>query len=120
MDPIEHVEVNPLPFERFAAVLDDEGRAALDELVDHAQDVFSDRAVWCINSTAQGGGVAEMLASLLAYTSSVGIDSRWVVLHGNPAFFRLTKRIHNRLHGSAGDGGPLGEEERAIYGDTGK
>ena len=74
--------------------------------------------MWCVNSTAQGGGVAEMLASLLAYTSSVGVDSRWVVINGNPAFFRLTKRIHNRLHGNAGDGGPLGEEEREIYDST--
>jgi trehalose synthase len=118
MQPIEHVEIHPLPFERFATVLDEEGRTALDELVDHAQQVFEDRTVWCINSTAQGGGVAEMLASLMAYTSSVGIDSRWVVMNGNPAFFRLTKRIHNRLHNSAGDGGPLGDEERAIYDDT--
>ncbi|HEV2062059.1 MAG TPA: glycosyltransferase [Solirubrobacteraceae bacterium] len=118
MQPIEHVEVNPLPFERFETVLDDEGRAALQELVEHARRVFANRTVWCINSTAQGGGVAEMLASLLAYTSSVGVDSRWVVLNGNPAFFRLTKRIHNRLHGSAGDGGPLGEQERAIYEET--
>ncbi|HEX8205842.1 MAG TPA: glycosyltransferase [Solirubrobacteraceae bacterium] len=118
MDPIEHVEIHPLPFERFGSVLDEEGHKALDQLVAHAQDVFRDRTVWCINSTAQGGGVAEMLASLLAYTSSVGVDSRWVVLNGNPAFFRLTKRIHNRLHNSPGDGGPLGDEERAIYDDT--
>src|SRR5687767_14722945 len=118
MDPIEHVEVNPLNFERFRTVLDDEQDAALDQLVEHAHSVFEDRAVWCVNSTAQGGGVAEMLASLLAYTSSVGVDSRWVVINGNPAFFRLTKRIHNRLHNSAGDGGPLGDEERAIYDDT--
>jgi trehalose synthase len=118
LEPIDHVEIHPLPFERFQSVLDDAGRAALDELVAHAQEVFRDRTVWCINSTAQGGGVAEMLASLLAYTSSVGVDSRWVVLNGNPAFFRLTKRIHNRLHNSPGDGGPLGPEERAIYDDT--
>ena len=118
MEPIEHVEVDPLPFERFAEVLDEEGRRGLDELVAQALRVFDGRAVWCINSTAQGGGVAEMLASLLAYTSSVGVDSRWVVINGNPAFFRLTKRIHNRLHNSAGDGGPLGEEERAVYDET--
>ena len=115
MEPIEHVEVDPLPFERFAEVLDDGGRQGLDELVDRAQAIFDGRAVWCVNSTAQGGGVAEMLASLLAYTSSVGVDSRWVVINGNPAFFRLTKRIHNRLHNSPGDGGPLGAEERGVY-----
>jgi trehalose synthase len=118
MEPIEHVQIDPLPFERFATVLDEEGREALEELVERAQERFRDRTVWCINSTAQGGGVAEMLASLLAYTSSVGIDSRWVVIHGNPAFFRLTKRIHNRLHDAAGDGGPLSDQERAIYEET--
>jgi trehalose synthase len=118
MEPIEHVEVHPLPFERFGSVLDDEGRRDLERLVERAQAMFEDRTVWCVNSTAQGGGVAEMLASLLAYTSSVGVDSRWVVIHGNPAFFRLTKRIHNRLHNSPGDGGPLGAEEREIYDHT--
>ncbi|HEX8086636.1 MAG TPA: glycosyltransferase [Solirubrobacteraceae bacterium] len=118
MEPIEHVEIHPLPFERFESVLDEQGRKDLDELVQHAHQVFEDRTVWCVNSTAQGGGVAEMLASLLAYTSSVGVDSRWVVINGNPAFFRLTKRIHNRLHGNAGDGGPLGPEEREIYDST--
>ncbi|HEV2813061.1 MAG TPA: hypothetical protein VGW10_07410, partial [Solirubrobacteraceae bacterium] len=118
MEPIEHVEIHPLPFERFASVLDDAGRADLEQLVEHAQEVFADRTVWCVNSTAQGGGVAEMLASLLAYTSSVGVDSRWVVINGNPAFFRLTKRIHNRLHGNAGDGGPLDDEQRRVYDDT--
>ncbi|MDQ3739653.1 MAG: glycosyltransferase [Actinomycetota bacterium] len=118
MEPIEHVEIHPLPFERFATVLDDDGRRDLDQLVEHAREVFEDRTVWCVNSTAQGGGVAEMLASLLAYTSSVGVDSRWVVINGNPAFFRLTKRIHNRLHNAAGDGGPLGPEEREVYDTT--
>jgi trehalose synthase len=118
MEAIEHVEIHPLPFERFQSVLDDAGRADLDQLVQHAQEVFRDRAVWCVNSTAQGGGVAEMLASLLAYTSSVGVDSRWVVINGNPAFFRLTKRIHNRLHNSAGDGGPLDDEQKRIYDET--
>jgi trehalose synthase len=118
MEPIEHVEIHPLPFERFETVLDDEGRAQLEQLVSHAQEIFEDRTVWCVNSTAQGGGVAEMLASLLAYTSSVGVDSRWVVINGNPAFFRLTKRLHNRLHNSPGDGGPLGPEEKDVYDRT--
>jgi trehalose synthase len=45
----------------------------------------------------------------------VGIDARWVTIGGNPEFFRITKRLHNRLHGYAGDGGPLGDAERAVY-----
>jgi trehalose synthase len=38
-----------------------------------------------------------------------------MVLEGDPDFFRVTKRIHNRLHGSPGDGGSLEDEERAQY-----
>src|SRR5207247_5642732 len=73
------------------------------------------RAVWSVNSTAIGGGVAEMLRSVLPYVRGFGIDSRWVVIGGTPDFFRITKRLHHALHGSYGDGSPLGDDERAIY-----
>jgi trehalose synthase len=56
-----------------------------------------------------------MLAPLLGYSRGVGIDARWLVIGGDPGFFTVTKRIHNRLHGAAGDGGPLGDAERAAY-----
>jgi trehalose synthase len=80
-----------------------------------AAELLAGRVVWCVNSTAQGGGVAEMLRSLLAYTRGAGVDSRWSVLQGTPAFFAITKRLHNRLHGEIGDGGPLEDAERAEY-----
>ena len=66
------------------------------------------RVVWNISSTAQGGGVAEMLHVLVGYTLDAGLDVRWMVMSGDPEFFAITKRIHNRLHGTAGDGGPPG------------
>ena len=56
-----------------------------------------------------------MLATLLAYTRGAGVDTRWLVLDGNPRFFRITKRLHNMLHGTPGDGGALGDAERAEY-----
>jgi trehalose synthase len=56
-----------------------------------------------------------MLVSLLAYARGAGVDARWVVIDGDDPFFALTKRIHNNLHGSPGDGGGLGEAERAIF-----
>ena len=62
-------------------------------------------SIWHVNSTAQGGGVAELLQSLLAYARGAGVDVRWLTISGNPEFFRLTKRLHNHLHESAGDGG---------------
>ncbi len=59
--------------------------------------------------------MAELLHSLLAYARGTGADVRWLTIAGNPDFFRVTKRIHNHLHGFDGDGGPLGSAERKIY-----
>jgi trehalose synthase len=73
------------------------------------------RTWWHVNSTAEGGGVAELLHALLGYVASMGVRSRWLVIEGDPVFFEVTKRIHNRLHGAQGDGGPLGAADRAVY-----
>ena len=89
--------------------------AELVALAQRAQTLMAGRAVWCVNSTANGGGVAEMLRSLLAYTRGAGVDTRWLVLRGEAEFFDVTKRLHNRLHGADGDGGPLDEAARAAY-----
>ncbi|MBV8444830.1 MAG: glycosyltransferase [Candidatus Dormibacteraeota bacterium] len=56
-----------------------------------------------------------MLQSLVAYARGAGVDTRWVVIQGEPAFFEVTKRIHNNLHGAPGDGGELDAAARAIY-----
>jgi trehalose synthase len=73
------------------------------------------RRIWNVNSTARGGGVAEMLVPLLAYARGAGVDARWQVITADAPFFAVSKRIHNRLHGAMGDGGPLGDDERALY-----
>src|ERR671922_169211 len=67
------------------------------------------------SSTSEGGGVAELLHQVLGYVIDGGIACRWAVIDGDPDFFRISKRIHNRLHGSTGDGGELGDEERRAY-----
>jgi trehalose synthase len=72
-------------------------------------------AIVCVNSTATGGGVAEMLHVLLPYVRGVGIDVRWLVIKGDEHFFAITKRLHNHLYGTAGDGGELGEAEHEHY-----
>jgi trehalose synthase len=113
--PITLVPVAPLDLGLLASVLDDDQAAQLMRAAERTRELLSGRVVWNINSTAHGGGVAEMLHSLLAYTLGAGVDTRWIVIGGEPDFFRVTKRLHNRLHGTAGDGGPLGELERAIY-----
>lgn len=52
-----------------------------------------------INSTLAGGGVAEMLHSLVPLFNDVGIKTRWEVIEGTPLFFDTTKQIHNALQG---------------------
>ena len=55
---------------------------------------------------------------LLGYALDAGVDARWLVIQGSPDFFVLTKRLHNRIHGSEGDHGPLGHEEHELYRST--
>jgi trehalose synthase len=113
--PLTQVEVSPLPIERFAEVLTQQQEEHLKRTVARSQALLAGRVVWNVNSTAYGGGVAEMLRSLIAYSRAAGADARWLVMGGEPDFFRITKRIHNNLHGHGGDGGPLGELEGEIY-----
>ena len=77
----------------------------------HAGELLGGRTVWMVNSTALGGGVAQLLRTLLPYWKGAGIDVRWVVLLGSGEFFEVTKRFHNHLQGQPGDGDVLGIEE---------
>jgi len=103
---------------RFGALL---GEKALVEVRAAARTVLerlAGGAIWNVNSTAVGGGVAEMLHPLIGYSRGLGLDARWVVIAGSDEFFTVTKRIHHHLHGERGDGGPLGNEQRRLYEDT--
>jgi trehalose synthase len=111
---ISDVPVAAVSLERFRDLLGDR-YAELEEAMRTARELFAGRVIWHVNSTARGGGVAELLQSLLAYARGAGVDARWVTISGNEPFFALTKRIHNNLHGSPGDGGGLSEAERAVY-----
>ena len=104
MAPLIHVPVAPLPPERFRELLGPDYEEVA-EGIRRAREVFAGRAVWHVNSTARGGGVAELLQSLLAYARGASVDARWVVIEGGAEFFRITKRIHNHLHGFPGEGG---------------
>ena len=114
MSALQEVTVASFSPERFEALLGDRWEE-VDEAIDEARRLLKGRVVWHVNSTARGGGVAELLQSLLAYARGAGVDVRWMTISGNPDFFRVTKRIHNNLHESKGDGGPLGPKEREIY-----
>lgn len=52
-----------------------------------------------INSTAVGGGVAEILIRMIPLLKELGVDARWDFIKGGEKFFEVTKKIHNSLHG---------------------
>jgi trehalose synthase len=112
---LQEVHVGAQPLARFRPVVGDERVREAEEVAAATAGRLAGRVVWNVNSTARGGGVAEMLPSLLAYSRGAGVDTRWLVISGNDAFFHITKRLHHALHGSAGDGSPLGPAERAAY-----
>ncbi len=109
------VDISPMSTERFSSVLAPDRYAAFERSTRQAQELLDGRVVWNVNSTAMGGGVAELLESLIAYARGAGVDARWIAIDGTSEFFAVTKRIHNRLHGSPGDGGPLDEDARRSY-----
>ncbi|MGO8805654.1 MAG: glycosyltransferase [Candidatus Bathyarchaeia archaeon] len=57
------------------------------------------KSVTHVNSTAFGGGVAEMLQNLVPIMKDVGLDVHWEVIKGSMDFFNVTKKIHNALQG---------------------
>lgn len=109
------VDISSMSPERFRGVLLPERFESFEEAMEEGRRLLAGRVVWNVNSTARGGGVAELLQSLVAYARGAGGDVRWVVIEGTPEFFAVTKRIHNRLHGAPGDGGALDDQARSVY-----
>jgi trehalose synthase len=109
------VRLRRLDLGRFETVLPKSEFTELMRQAEAARSFLRGRTVWNVNSTARGGGVAEMLVPLLGYARGAGVDARWLVLGGEPAFFAVTKRIHNRLHGARGDRRALGPEAKRAY-----
>ena len=68
-----------------------------------------------INSTAVGGGVAEILQSLVPFMNSLGVETERIVINPEPEFFLVTKQIHNMLQGAEGE---LTPQEWETYHQT--
>jgi trehalose synthase len=112
---LHEVKVAPISPQRLTPLLTPAQAAHFDEALARAPLLFGGRTIWNVNSTATGGGVAEMLQSLVGYAVGAGVSTRWLVIEGDAGFFTITKRIHNHLHGSDGDGGALDQLARDHY-----
>ncbi len=62
---------------------------------------LSGKVIQNINSTAVGGGVAEILNRMVPLLRELGVDIRWDLIKGGERFFQATKRFHNALHGKS-------------------
>jgi len=63
-------------------------------------ELFKNRTFLHLNSTREGGGVAEILHRMIPILKELGIDARWEVIKGDAPFFDVTKKIHNALQGN--------------------
>ncbi len=85
-----------LRLEDFRHIVSDE---TLAEIYAKARRLYGKHIVH-LNATYQGGGVAEILYSLVLLMNDAGIDAGWRILHGNQEFFEITKSFHNALQGA--------------------
>jgi len=90
------------------------GRATIEE-IRLLGDRLRGRRVQHVNSTAVGGGVAEILNRLVPLLLELGINTRWDVIRGGDEFYAVTKSIHNALHGQPIT---LSEHDIAVYRET--
>lgn len=97
-----------LRLEDFRTIVSDE---TLAEIYARARGLYGKHIVH-INSTYQGGGVAEILYSLVLLMNDVGINTGWRILHGSPDFFNITKKFHNALQGANIN---LSDRKKALY-----
>ncbi|MGB2630344.1 MAG: glycosyltransferase [Candidatus Omnitrophota bacterium] len=91
----QYVPLNPVDVSQYEPFV---GKEALDYIKFLAAPL--EKKVWAnVNSTFIGGGVAEMLQSLVPFARGLGIDARWFVIEGSEEFFIVTKKFHNLLQG---------------------
>lgn len=84
-----------VPLEEYKPILGDKKIAEIRILADR----LVGKRVCHVNSTSYGGGVAEILHSLVPLMRAVGLDVEWQVIKGSPEFFSITKSMHNGLQG---------------------
>ncbi len=87
------------PFSAYRAVIG----AAEHDLIAGLAAQFRDVPVAMVNSTRDGGGVAEILRNMVPLLNEMGVKTNWEVIEGRPDFFAATKTLHNALHGRPED-----------------
>ncbi len=105
---LQQVDVGKRSIQAYRGVAPD---AIFDALIQQAAPLRGVRVLH-LNATPYGGGVSELLRSVVPLLTDLGLKVDWKVISGDNRFFEVTKVIHNGLQGAARN---LTEDERAIY-----
>jgi len=105
------VPTNPKAIEDYRTVI---GDTRLQELRDLAAPLQGARVLH-VNATAFGGGVAEILATLVPLMNDLGLHAEWQVIKGADEFFNITKAMHNSLQGMYFDWAPSARDTWLRY-----
>jgi len=105
------MKVSDLPQRRILEYKEIIGSQKINELLNLAE-TLGNIKVAHVNSTAYGGGVAEILYNLVSLMRDVGVDTEWFVIEAPSEFFKITKKIH---HGLQGMGVEISVEEKKFY-----
>ena len=105
---IQEVKLDPIHFSKYKGIIKD---GLYDHVIQMAKKLGRVTVIH-LNSTASGGGVSEILSTLVPTLSGLGIDARRFILKKHLKFFEITKEIHNFLQGKKGN---LNEKQKEIY-----
>jgi trehalose synthase len=111
---VSAVEVPRRPVSVLEPIIGEARYGRLAGAADQVRHMLAGRTIWNVNSTATGGGVAEMLQVLVGYVTDLEIPIGWLVITGDARFFATTKRLHNQIHGDLA-GGPLDAADAHHY-----
>ncbi|MFW6373193.1 MAG: glycosyltransferase [Thermodesulfobacteriota bacterium] len=85
------------------SILDDYAAVAGEDVIHHLQQLTKNlrgRRVVHVNSTREGGGVAEILNKMVPLMEALGIETHWEIITGEEEFYQCTKSFHNALQGN--------------------
>jgi trehalose synthase len=105
---LQHVNVGTKLLTDYATIA---SRGLMDQIRSLAEPLAGKRVLH-LSATAFGGGVAEILYTLVPLMQDAGLDSEWRVIHGQDEFFDVTKTIHNALQG---DPTALSDEQQETF-----
>lgn len=105
---LQRVHIEPKALDGYRTIVGDEEVTAIRALAEPLRGA----RVLHLNATPFGGGVAEILSTLVPLMRDVGIEAEWQTLHGAEEFFNVTKALHNALQGADI---PITAEMKEVY-----